>query len=107
MYQVHNAVAVIRLDSPPVNSLGHALRQMIHTAVVAAEGDSAVRALVLIGSDNPTELVPLEEVERRYILHVLKAVGGSKTTAARILGLDRKTLYRKLKQYGIEDESLV
>jgi 3-hydroxyacyl-CoA dehydrogenase len=51
MYQVHNAVAVIRLDSPPVNSLGHALRQQIHMAVVAAEADSTVRALVLIGSD--------------------------------------------------------
>jgi 3-hydroxyacyl-CoA dehydrogenase len=51
MYQIHNAVALIRLDSPPVNSLGHALRKMIHTAVVAAQADVAVRALVLIGSD--------------------------------------------------------
>ena len=51
MYQVLNAVAVIRLDSPPVNSLGHALRQKIHTAVVAAQADVTVRALVLIGSD--------------------------------------------------------
>jgi len=51
MYHVHNAVAVIRLDSLPVNSLGHALRQKIHTSVVAAQADSSVRALVLIGSD--------------------------------------------------------
>ena len=51
MYQVHNSVGVIRLDSPPVNSLGHALRKMVHTAVVAAQADSSVRALVLIGSD--------------------------------------------------------
>ena len=51
MYQVHNAVAVIALDQPPVNSLGHALRQKIHTAVVAAQADSTVRALVLIGTD--------------------------------------------------------
>jgi 3-hydroxyacyl-CoA dehydrogenase len=51
MYQVQNAVAVIRLDNPPVNSLGHALRQKIHTAVIAAEADVTVRALVLIGSD--------------------------------------------------------
>jgi two-component system response regulator HydG len=46
-------------------------------------------------------LVPLEEVERRYILHVLDAVGGNRTLAARTLGLDRKTLYRKLRQYGV------
>jgi DNA-binding NtrC family response regulator len=54
---------------------------------------------VFIGGDDPTELVPLEQVEQRYIQHVLQAVGGNRTNAARILGLDRKTLYRKLKQY--------
>jgi two-component system response regulator AtoC len=43
-----------------------------------------------------SELVTLEEVERRYIHRVLEAVGGSRTLAARILGVDRKTLYRKL-----------
>jgi 3-hydroxyacyl-CoA dehydrogenase len=52
MYQVQNAVAVIRLNSPPVNSLGHAMRQQIHTAVISAEADAAVSALLLIGSDN-------------------------------------------------------
>jgi DNA-binding NtrC family response regulator len=50
-----------------------------------------------------TELVPLEEVERRHILRVLEAVGGSRTLAARTLGLDRKTLYRKLERYGTGD----
>ena len=50
-----------------------------------------------------TELVPLEEVERRHILRVLEAVGGSRTLAARTLGLDRKTLYRKLERYGAGD----
>lgn len=55
----------------------------------------------LVGSDNPSELVPIQEVERRYILHVLKTVGGNKTLAARVLGLDRKTLYRKLQHYKV------
>jgi DNA-binding NtrC family response regulator len=55
----------------------------------------------LVESDNPSELVPIQEVERRYILHVLKTVGGNKTLAARVLGLDRKTLYRKLQHYKI------
>jgi two-component system response regulator HydG len=58
-----------------------------------------------IGSDNPTELVPMDEVERRYIQHVLAAVGGNKTLAARILGCTRKTLYRKLAQYGLQEQS--
>ncbi len=54
---------------------------------------------VVVASDDPAELVPLEEVERRYILRVLEAVGGNKTKAAEVLGLDRKTLYRKLDRY--------
>jgi two-component system response regulator HydG len=59
---------------------------------------SYARAPVLVDSDNPTELLTLEEVERRYILRVLEAAAGNKTLAAQILGLDRKTLYRKLKR---------
>ena len=43
--------------------------------------------------------MPLEEVERRHILRVLQAVGGNRTLAAKILGLDRKTLYRKLERF--------
>ena len=41
----------------------------------------------------------MEEVERRYVLRVMEAVQGNKTKAAQILGLDRKTLYRKLELY--------
>jgi DNA-binding NtrC family response regulator len=58
------------------------------------------RSHVLVSSDDPSELPPLEEVERRYILRVMEAVGGNKTLAARVLGMGRKTLYRKLEQYG-------
>ena len=57
---------------------------------------------MLVAATDPTELVPLEEVEKRYILRVLEAVGGNKTLAAQVLGLDRKTLYRKLEEYGRE-----
>ncbi|MBP7287105.1 MAG: sigma-54-dependent Fis family transcriptional regulator [Nannocystaceae bacterium] len=53
---------------------------------------------VVIAAD-PATLVPLEEVERRYIARVVEAVGGNKTLASKILGLDRKTLYRKLERY--------
>lgn len=44
-------------------------------------------------------LVPMEVIERQHILRVLKAVNGHRTQAAKILGLDRKTLYRKLETY--------
>jgi two-component system response regulator HydG len=49
--------------------------------------------------ENPLELVPMEEVEKRYILQVLKAVNGNKTQAAISLGFDRRTLHRKLSEY--------
>jgi two-component system response regulator HydG len=44
------------------------------------------------------ELVSLDTFEQRYILHVLGMVKGNKSKAARILGCDRRTLYRKLEQ---------
>ncbi|MGE0709227.1 MAG: sigma-54-dependent transcriptional regulator [Planctomycetota bacterium] len=46
------------------------------------------------------ELLPLEAVERRHILGVLGALGGNKARASSVLGIGRKTLYRKLAQYG-------
>ena len=44
--------------------------------------------------------IPMEEIERRYICRVLGALGGNKASAARVLGLDRRTLYRKLERWG-------
>jgi DNA-binding NtrC family response regulator len=49
----------------------------------------------------PDELITMEELERRYIIHVLKATEGNKRRAAQILGLDRATLYRRLARYDI------
>ena len=43
-------------------------------------------------------ILPLEEMERRYIQQVLEQLEGNRTLAARLLGVDRKTLYRKLKE---------
>jgi DNA-binding NtrC family response regulator len=43
----------------------------------------------------------LEEIEKAYILRVLKEAGGNQSKASQLLGIDRKTLYLKLKKYGI------
>src|ERR1700681_1383936 len=48
------------------------------------------------------ELLPLEELERRAILRTLRETSGDKLAAARILGIGKTTLYRKLKQYHME-----
>jgi two-component system response regulator HydG len=61
------------------------------------------RSDVLVSAHDPRELVPLEVVERRYIMRVLEACGDNKAAAARILGLARKTLYRKLERWGAVD----
>ena len=63
------------------------------------------RSRLVVDLDDPGQLPPLEEMERRYILRVLEAVHGHRTRAAEVLGLDRKTLYRKLERYGIREES--
>ena len=43
----------------------------------------------------------LEEMEKNYILRVLKETGNNQSKASQLLGIDRKTLYLKLKKYGI------
>ncbi|HEY7449042.1 MAG TPA: sigma-54 dependent transcriptional regulator [Vicinamibacterales bacterium] len=48
------------------------------------------------------DLPTLEEVERRYIEHVLQAVRRNRTRAADVLGIDRRTLYRMADRYGIK-----
>ncbi len=69
--------------------------------LVLVEGSRALRRL--IGEADPQGevlLLPLAEIEKRHILRVLISTGGNKTRAARILGIDTKTLYNKLKAYG-------
>jgi DNA-binding NtrC family response regulator len=66
----------------------------------------------VIGSDDlPNDLISgpsasgirLEDVEKEHILKILKEVGGQRGKAAEILGVDPKTLYRKLLGYGINE----
>ncbi|MFT3691750.1 MAG: sigma-54 dependent transcriptional regulator [Kofleriaceae bacterium] len=83
---IERAVALTEFEELTVDDLPERIQQYKASHVVVA-------------SDDPTELVPLEEVERRYIMRVLDTTQGSKTQAARILGLDRATLYRKLDRY--------
>jgi DNA-binding NtrC family response regulator len=48
------------------------------------------------------ELTTIQEMERRFILRALRETNGDKLAAARLLGIGKTTLYRKLKQYGPE-----
>ena len=46
------------------------------------------------------EMLTMDEVERRYVLRVLQQLNGNKTLAADLLGVDRRTLYRKMERWG-------
>ncbi|MCB9513411.1 MAG: sigma-54-dependent Fis family transcriptional regulator [Candidatus Latescibacteria bacterium] len=81
------------------------LRNGIERAVALADGESltvgdlpaALRSpQATPGLPEPERLLPLATVERRYIAQVLEITKGNRSAAARILGLDRKTLWRKL-----------
>ena len=52
---------------------------------------------------HPTGLVSIAELERDAILHTVRQLQGDKLMAAKLLGIGKTTLYRKLKEYGIAD----
>ncbi len=70
------------------------LRTLLHGAPRATVPDQRQPA---IGDD-----LTLEELERRHIEAVLLRTGGNRTRAAKILGIERKSLYRKAQRLGIE-----
>jgi two-component system response regulator HydG len=88
---VESAVALARFDEIGVDDLPVKIR-------------TYTPSHVLVPGSDPAGLVPLEEVERRYILHVLEACGRNQSLAAQILRIDRKTLHRRLKSYLREGE---
>ncbi|HVK73861.1 MAG TPA: sigma-54 dependent transcriptional regulator [Kofleriaceae bacterium] len=82
---MERAVALTRLSDITVDDLPERIR------------DHQTARLVIAG-DDPTELVTLSEMERRYVRRVLAACSGNKTQAAKVLGIDRRSLYRRLEE---------
>jgi DNA-binding NtrC family response regulator len=62
---------------------------------------SEPRAEIVAKEPESDDLVPLDEAERRHIVAVLRATGGNQTQAAFILGIERKTLARKMKRFDL------
>jgi len=78
----------------------HVPREIIEGISAAREG-----AIPMPGRVEPAgtgKVLPLWELERRAIVQALEATGNNKTKAAKLLGIGVRTLYRKLKEYGIE-----
>lgn len=87
---IERAVAVATFEAIAVEDLPERIRQYQGGVFASATADAG--------------LITVEELERRHILAVLEQLGGNRTEAAKVLGLDRKTLYRKLLRYGVETE---
>ncbi len=90
------------------------LQNCIERAVVLSEGDvlrvadlpAALRSRAPREPPEASDAAPLlslAEVEKRHILHVVKALGGNRSRAADVLQIDRKTLYRKLDRWARDD----
>ena len=112
------------VELPPIGSdgmmplLGHQwpgnVRELEHWAEREAYAPAAVRSSIASSAGDAGDdfALPgagewtLEELERRYILHVLDQEDGHQSKAAERLGIDRRTLYRKLKQYRDEGVEL-
>jgi two-component system response regulator HydG len=88
---LERAVALLRFDEVTVDDLPEKIRSYQADRVVFT-------------ADDPAEVVTLDELERRYILRVLALVGGNKSRAADILGVDRRTLYRRIERYEAQRE---
>ena len=101
-----SAAAMKRLQAHSWPGNVRELANVIERAVVLADHDTllpedldfpnnaGLEALLQQGADGN---IPLEELEREYVRRVLEEHGGNKAGAARILGINRRTLYRKLK----------
>jgi transcriptional regulator of acetoin/glycerol metabolism len=80
---------------------------VIHRVLLLSKGE------VIEPCDLPADLIQktrttacserLEDMEREHILRVLKDAGGQKSKAAEALGIDPKTLSRKLSAYGVKE----
>ena len=57
------------------------------------------------GGPGPEEILPLAEIERRYLTQVLRQYQGDRKSLARKLGISERTLFRKLKSLHIAPES--
>ncbi|MCM2315018.1 MAG: sigma-54 dependent transcriptional regulator [Thermoanaerobaculia bacterium] len=101
--ELEQAVRRIAIDSGALTDdevASRVLREMVGAPTAAAPAAPSV------AQTEPAEpaaaLESLDDAERRHIAAVLEAAGGNQTQAAFILGIERKTLARKMKRYGIE-----
>jgi len=75
------------------------LEHWVERATLVSRAEQAHGGAQLAGVEFGDAVATLEQLERAYILHVLAREAGHQSRTAERLGIDRRTLYRKLKQY--------
>jgi DNA-binding NtrC family response regulator len=88
---MERVVALARFDQAAIDDLPEKIR--------AYRPDRFV-----LSADQTEEVMTIDELERRYIMRVIKLVDGNKSRASQLLGLDRRTLYRKLDRYRASEQ---
>jgi DNA-binding NtrC family response regulator len=83
-----------------VVGLGDLPTQLQQEALAAINARTAAKPQ---DDDPECQITPLAEMEREAILTTIRMLNGDKLKAARLLGIGKTTLYRKLKEYGIAD----
>ena len=101
-----------RLLNHPFPGNVRELENMMAAAVLLEKGKTLTLAAArsLLPYEGPerrrsVELLTLEELERRHIERVLEVTGGNRPRAARILGINVSTIYRKLEKLNLSDKS--
>jgi two-component system NtrC family response regulator len=85
------------------------LKNIIERAVILCDGDELDASLLpyefenpVARADNPVSAFDLSTIEKSHIQRVLNHTHGNRAEAARLLNIGVATLYRKLKEYGLE-----
>jgi DNA-binding NtrC family response regulator len=99
--ELENAIERAALHARGTEIAAEDLPAKMQTVEMRARAIQSRSPLTAIYAD----LIPLDELERRYLIHVLEAVGGNRTRAAEILRIDRRTLYRMAERFGIKLDS--
>jgi DNA-binding NtrC family response regulator len=110
--ELENAIErACALSSGPVLHMGDLPTQLQNfrmqretVADVAEEEDEAGVDRMIIGEAGKNGIVSIAELERQAILGTIRQLKGDKLMAAKLLGIGKTTLYRKLKEYGITEE---
>jgi DNA-binding NtrC family response regulator len=84
-----------------VRQLQHMIERLVILAPQARIDEAAVREAIASTAPREHPVETLAAAEQEQIRRVLEATGGNKSRAAKILGIERKTLYRKLERMGL------